>query len=113
MEYLGEIETDFLVFYRIFDFRTEKKLSGPKFIRLATQLPRYDGALRRRLEMEARIEGPGVSNDSVQYGYETDPTQPAPGQTMTMKEAVARNQGNPDGVLHAMNNEHANTQFGA
>lgn len=114
MEYLGEIETDFLVFYRIFDFRTEKKLSGPKFIRLATQLPRYDGALRRRLEMEARIEGPGDSYDSVQHGYETaDSTEPAPGQSMSMKEALARGQGNPDGVLHAMNNEHANTQFGA
>lgn len=65
------------------------------------------------MEIEHTAEGSGDSRASVQYGYEDDPTQPAPGQSMTMKEAVARIEGNSDGVLHAMNQEHSNSQYGA
>jgi hypothetical protein len=108
LDYLGEIEADFLAIYQIFEFRDDERLTGPKFIRLATQLPRYDGAVRRRLEMEAQSEGSGDSTDQGQYA-----DQPASGQTMSMKEALARGQGNPDGVLHAINQEHANSQYGA
>lgn len=91
------------------DYEDEPRLDGPKFCRLSSQLPRYDGAVRRRMESEMADEGTGDSH----VRYELDNVNVNTGQTMTMKEAVARGKGDSDGVLHALNQEHSRSQFGA
>jgi hypothetical protein len=85
-------------------------LGGAKFIRLVLQLPLYDGALRRRIEFEQAEEGPGESRT-----YNVEPSQEPEfqkGQQMSMKEALARTQGDETAVLHALNEQHSGSQFG-
>lgn len=82
-----------------------------KFVRLTLQLLRYDGAVRRRIEIES--EGYEGSGESRTYSYDSEDSQFQPGQSMSMNEAIARSKGDDDAVLHALNQEHANSQFGA
>lgn len=111
LDYLNEIEADFLSIYHIFDYEDEPGLGGAKFIRLVLQLPLYDGAVRRRIEFDNESEGPGESRT---YSYDSEPDERfQPGQTMTMNEALARSTGDEDAALHAMNQVHSNSQFGA
>lgn len=101
---MDELEADFLRFYQIFDYLEEPRLDGPKFIRLATQLLLYDGAVRRRVEMDQDAESNPV--------YESEDSDFTPGQTMSMDEALARSQGDDNATLHALNRENANSAFG-
>lgn len=73
-EYLDEIESDFSVLHRINNY---DDLDGHKFLRMAVLLPLYDGALRRRLE--------------IQHSEEED--KPKSGKSMTMQEALAQAKG--------------------
>jgi len=107
MEYLEEVEADFLSFYHIFDVELEPQLDGPRFIRLASQLPRYQGAVRNRLEYEAqKSEGSGVST------AQSEPSEFTPGQTMSMGEALARSKGSDIGVLNALSQDSKSAGLG-
>lgn len=112
LDYLNEIEADFLSIYHIFDYEDEPGLGGAKFIRLVNQLPLYDGAVRRRIEFDQQkeSEGPGESRT---YSYDSEDPQFQQGQTMSMKEALARTQGDDTAVLHSLNEQHKGSQFGA
>lgn len=94
------------MFYRIFDYLDEPRLTGPKFLRLAQQLPRYDGAVRRRIEMEQMEK----QQDQT---YEVDETGFTRGESMSMTEALARTKGSDQDVLNALNREAANSPLGA
>jgi len=109
LDYRDEIEADFLSIYHIFDWDEEPGLGGAKFIRLILQLPLYDGAVRRRIEIDFS-EGSGESRT---YSYDSEDPQFQQGQQMSMKEALARTQGDDTAVLHALNQEHSGSQFGA
>lgn len=82
-------------------------LDGPKFLRLATRLPMYQGCLARRLEMERAEEEdsmePEVSYESEQYEGP---------RTMSMSEAVARKKGGDQAVLDQLNQDGMNSAFG-
>jgi hypothetical protein len=95
------------VFYRIFDILAEPKLDGPRFLCLANQLPRYDGAVRRRMEYEAQ------QNEETGARAQTEDSQFAPGQSMSMSEALARSKGDEVAVLNSLNRESKNSALGA
>lgn len=103
--YREELEADFLTFYRVFDILDEPKLDGPRLLRLASQLPRYQGAVRNRLEYEASLDQRAVE---VREG---DPVF-EPGQTMSMSEAVARSKGDDIAVLNSLSNDSRNAGLG-
>lgn len=100
-----EVEADFLAFYHIFDILDDPKLDGPRLLRLAAQLPRYQGAVRNRLEYEASLDQKAVE---VREG---DPTF-APGETMSMSEALARSKGDDMAVLNSLSNDSRNAGLG-
>lgn len=88
---------------------TYDDINGHQFLRLAARLPLYNGALRRRLEMELEQGGSDVE--------EYEPAMEK--RTMSMAEAVAMSQGNEApggadmGVLQALSNEGANSGLGS
>lgn len=97
------------MFYQIFDIYEDPRLTGVRFIRLATQVPRYDGAVRRRMEVEASEGNPEASGQ-----YNGDDTF-TPGQSMSMSEALARSKGG-DGdmaVLQSLNRDSENSALGS
>jgi hypothetical protein len=51
VDFLPDLESDFSVFHRVDDMRA---LDGPRFFRLATRLPFYEGAMRMRVMALAR-----------------------------------------------------------
>ena len=86
-------------------------MTGERFLRLSAQLPRYDGAVRRRIEMEQmeKQQADDVSYDVDETGGFTR------GQTMSMSEAVARTGGDKDkdlAVLDSLNRDSVNSQLG-
>lgn len=85
-------------------------MGGAKFIRLINQLPLYDGAVRRRIEIDWENGGSGESRT---YNVDSQDSGFQPGQSMSMNEAIARTQGDETAVLHALNDEHSKSQFGA
>jgi len=99
-EYLDDIEADFVAIYHLLEYGV---LDGPKFLRLASRLPLYEGAVRRRLELEQSAQQPAPVQASEDF---------RPGEKMSMKEALARSSGNDTDVLKALNSDHANSQFG-
>lgn len=111
VEFREEVEADFLTFYRVFDIEDEPKLDGPRLLRLASQLPRYAGAVRSRLEYEmqsdqkeAAMREEGLSIRQQQ--------QFEPGQTMSMAEAVARSRGDEMAVLNSLSKDSQNAGMG-
>lgn len=100
------------MFYRIYDILEEERLTGVRFVRLATQLPRYDGAVRRRLEQEFNQEQVDVSGG---YSQDDPDGRFEAGQSMSMSEALSRSKGN-DGdmaVLDSLNRDSQNSPFGS
>lgn len=79
-------------------------MDGPQFLRLAAKLPFYEGALRKKLQMEAEEKDPEKDRE-----YE-DETMP---KTMSMTEALARGKGNHTQVLHALNEDSHRAHAGA
>lgn len=74
-------------------------------MRLSAQLPRYDGAVRRRLEMEQHEAQETYSNDGSEY---------TPGQTMSMSEALSKTPNDADmAVLSSLNRDSHNSALGA
>jgi hypothetical protein len=67
------VESDFSVFHRIRDYT---ELDGHRFLRLAAQLPLYEGALRMRITLQQQEE-------------EDRGNQGTSGRGMTMQEALA------------------------
>lgn len=106
VEYLSEVEADFLAFFHIFDILDEPKLDGPRFLRLATELPRYQGAVRNRLEYEVQHQ-----EDSVTSSPDADNFRA--GESMSMGEALARAKGNDMAVLDSLNRDSQNSALGA
>lgn len=107
---MDEIEADFLAWYKIFDLYNEPGLTGERFLRLSSQLPRYDGAVRRRIEMEQMEK-----QQSGDVDYDVDETGFTRGETMSMSEAVARSGGEKDkdmAVLDSLNRDSVNSQLG-
>lgn len=100
------------MFYRIYDILEEERLTGVRFIRLSSQLPRYDGAVRRRLEQEYNEQQ--VEASSGQPQDDPDGRFEA-GQSMSMSEALARSKGsNTDmSVLESLNRDSQNSPFGS
>lgn len=98
MDLEDEIEADFIVFYKIYDIFNDDNLDGPRFVRLASQLPNYDGAVRRRLEREIQqdSEGSGVTASADEF---------SPGQTMSMNEALSRSKGGDMAVLESLSRD--------
>lgn len=101
------MEADFLAFYRIFDILDEPKLDGPRFLRLANQLPRYEGAVRRRMEYETQ------QDEETGGRVQTEDSQFTPGQSMSMGEALARTKGDEMAVLNSLNRDSENSPFGS
>lgn len=107
LSYMDEIEADFITFYRIYDIEEDSRLDGPRFLRLATQLIMYEGAVRRRLEIDTsdRNEQSGVATHTEDSGFE-------PGQTMSMSEALSRSKGNEMAVLESLSRDSNNAGLG-
>ncbi len=86
--------------------RIEPGLTGARFLRLSAQLPRYDGAVRRRLEME--------QHETQENRYSDDDSGFTPGQTMSMSEALSKTPNDADmAVLSSLNRDSHNSALGA
>jgi hypothetical protein len=107
LDYTDEIEADFIVFYRVVDIRREAWLDGPRFLRLANQLPLYEGAVRQKMTTEVQQQQMSESGESnaSEGGF-------TPGQTMSMGEALARSQGNEMAVLDSLSKDSSNAGLG-
>lgn len=81
---------------------------GPKFLRLAARLPLYEGAVRKRIEIDMQKEE--EKEGSKKFHQDYDDGEP---RTMTMREALARSKGNDDDVLKALNEDASKSAFGA
>lgn len=102
---MEEVEADFLTFFHVFDIRDEPKLSGPRLVRLASQLPRYQGAVRSRLEYE-------VQNMQQPAGTSEEDSRFTPGESMSMGEALARSKGDEMAVLDSLSRESSSSGLG-
>lgn len=103
-DYLGDIEADFLAIYH---HTSWDEFDGPKFIRLCNRLPLYDGALRRRLEIQMREEEETGKRPMSKHEYP---------DKMSMKEALARSRGDDEShmaTLNAINEDNKRSSFGA
>lgn len=89
------------------DIYTEPGLYGAKFLRLCERLPLYDGAIRRRFELELQEQ----NQESGGLSFNSETTESS-GQTMSMEAALASSKGDDTAVLHALNKEGANSPFG-
>lgn len=103
LEYPDEIEADFITFYHIYDILTDERLDGPRFLRLSTQLILYEGAVRRKLT---------IDNEDVDVDVTTQDSGFAPGQSMSMNEALARSKGDDMAVLESLNRDSGNAGLG-
>lgn len=107
LEYTDEIEADFIVFYRVVDIEREPWLDGPRFLRLANQLPLYEGAVRQKMTVEAQKQQISESGGSPASEGEF-----TPGQTMSMSQALAQSRGDDMAVLNSLNRDGAGSVHG-
>ena len=106
-EYEDEIEADFIHFYGIYDIWTDERLDGPRYLRLAKQLVLYEGAVRRKMTIDHQDE---LGSGEVTYTSEDGDF--APGQTMSMGEALARSKGDDMAVLESLSKDSNNAGLG-
>lgn len=99
LDYFEDIQCDFIAIYRM---RWDETRDSPEFFRLATRLPKYQGALRTTLEMEAREEQP----ESV---YSEPHDEFSPGQDIPMSHFLKKGSSNQ---FEAMNAESAKVYGG-
>jgi len=105
VNYLQDIRADFFAIYHIPDWET---LDGPLFVSLAERLPMYEGALQGRIRIENAEEGPSRTYvDNVNTSYESEPSEYAPGQVLSMAEALSG-----DAKLMAMQEESVKQGWG-
>lgn len=102
LDYLKEIETDFVAIYNILYY---EDMDSRKWFRLAKNLPYYEGAFRRRLQMELEEEKGGDK-----YLDENGEKR-----SMTMKEALSKAKEDPSDLatLESINEDGKNSAFGA
>lgn len=89
--YMDDIRADFFAIYHISDWES---LDGPLFISLAERLVFYEGALQGRIKTESSENEPSgthITSSGTEY---------APGQTMSMAEALSG-----DSKLLALNDQ--------
>ena len=80
-EYIDEIEADFAAIYHILDM---EDLEGPKFVRFASHLIYYEGAVQGKIKadyQEMQSDGEETSTSSSNSGTT---------QKMSMSEAMSR-----------------------
>jgi len=101
VNYLQDIRADFFAIYHIPDWEV---LDGPLWVSLIERLPMYEGALQGRIRLENSEESSQYDTSyeatNVNTSFESEPSQYAPGQSMSMAEPLSG-----DAKLHALNEE--------
>lgn len=72
-------------------------LDGPQFLRLANKLVYYEGAIRKKLQIE--------NEESKKSGANRDYDDDSMPESMSMSEALARSKKDDTGVLNALNED--------